>query len=442
MDLPHFSRQLRPRKKATTVQLSFIITVLCLLLGSGLYGFINIGSSKPPPELSEKAFPLVEPQVRFGIAIDTVVLSTDTIQNGQTLSDLFAALGLGADKIHLLSQEADRLMNVKAMRAGKVYHVINDPDTETADFFVYQPSVYEYVLLDLQDFSRSKKVQLPVVTEIAFAGGVIESSLWNAMVGNGYSYDLTSKMEAALKWSIDFYHVQPDDAFKLVYEKDFVAGEEAAIGPVQAAYYKTSSKEFYAYYYSSEDGSIKGYFDKEGRPMKSGFLKSPLQYGRISSAYNLQRFHPILKYTRPHYGTDYAAPYGTPILAVGDGTVTHAENKGGNGNYVRISHNDKLQTQYLHMQGFAKGIRPGVRVSQGDVIGYVGSTGLATGPHVCFRFWKNGEQIDHTKLDFPPAEPLPDSLLPDFFQRRDALDLQLQAIELPRKVEAVAGTRP
>lgn len=442
MDLPHFFKKLRPSRRAKVAKLSLVATVLSILLGSGLYGFINIGSSKPPPALSKQAFPLVEPQLRFGLALDTVTLLTDTILNGQTLSDLLSAAGLSADRIHPLSLEADSLMNIKALRAGKVYHLIQDPDTEVADFFVYQPSVYEYVRLDLQGQGRSERVELPVTTETALAGGVIESSLWNAMVGNGYSYDLTSKMEAALQWSIDFYHVQPDDAFKLVYEKEFVEGQEAAIGPVQAAYYKTGSKEFHAYYYSSEDGSLKGYFDKEGRPMKSGFLKSPLQYGRISSSYNLRRFHPVLKYTRPHYGTDYAAPYGTPILAVGDGVVVEATRRGGNGNFVKIKHSKELQTQYLHMQGFAKGIRPGTHVSQGDVIGYVGSTGLATGPHVCFRFWKDGKQIDHTKLEFPPAAPLPDSLLPDFFQRRDALDAQLELVSLPKKQEVTEVLKP
>ncbi|MDP4821323.1 MAG: M23 family metallopeptidase, partial [Saprospiraceae bacterium] len=159
--------------------------------------------------------------------------------------------------------------------------------------------------------------------------------------------------------------------------------------------------------------------DMEGRPMKKSFLKSPVQHSRISSFYNLNRFHPILKRRRPHYGTDYAAPHGTPIRAVGSGVISQASYTSGNGNFVKIKHRDNIETQYLHMSKFAKGIKPGAQVDQGDIIGYVGSTGLATGPHVCFRFWKDGKQINHLNLTFPPADPLPESEMPTFLQQRD-----------------------
>ncbi len=176
-----------------------------------------------------------------------------------------------------------------------------------------------------------------------------------------------------------------------------------------------------------DNGQHKGYYDQEGRPMKSAFLKAPLKYSRISSYYNLNRLHPILKYRRPHYGTDYAAPHGTPIMAVGDGTVSQASYTSGNGNFVKIRHAGAYETQYLHMRGFAKGIRSGARVQQGQIIGYVGSTGLATGPHVCFRFWKNGQQVNHLRLNLPNPEPLPKAAMPEFIKVRDTLLEQMKA---------------
>ena len=163
--------------------------------------------------------------------------------------------------------------------------------------------------------------------------------------------------------------------------------------------------------------------------MNKGFLKAPLKFSRISSHFNMSRLHPILRRVRPHLGTDYAAPYGTPILAVGNGVVIEAGFKGGNGNYVKIKHNKRITTEYLHMRGFAKGIHRGVQVSQGQVIGYVGSTGLATGPHVCFRFWMDGKQVNHLKFNFPPPEPLPKEELPGFYQHRDSL-LQKLGVEV------------
>jgi murein DD-endopeptidase MepM/ murein hydrolase activator NlpD len=249
------------------------------------------------------------------------------------------------------------------------------------------------------------------------------------MVDRGYSYELTAKMEQALKWSIDFHHLQKDDEFRLVYEQDYVEGKAVAVGNVMAAQYTTADTVFHSIYFDNgAESKETGYYDLAGKPMNAGFLKAPVEYARISSYYSLNRLHPILKYRRPHYGTDYAAPYGTPIIAVGNGTVSNASYTGGNGNYVKIRHNETYETQYLHMQKIAAGIRPGVAVRQGQVIGYVGSTGLATGPHVCFRFWKNGQQVNHLKMDLPPAKPLPDSLMGKFVAIRDLYLPQLQGI--------------
>ncbi|MBC6993962.1 peptidoglycan DD-metalloendopeptidase family protein [Neolewinella lacunae] len=396
-----------------------------------IYSSVALSPAPKAPGLTKTAFPITVPTVRYGVALDTFALRIDTIQNGQTLSEVLLSQGLEAQRAFDAATQFNTLLDVRNLRAGRTYTILDDPDTEGNDYLIYQPSIYEYVRLDLQGTGKDARVELPVTTEIALAAGRIESSLWNAMTGAGLSFGLTDRMEDALQWSVDFYHVQPDDAFQLVYEKKQVEGEEADPGRVLAARYSTGKEDIYAFYYESPDPDYQGYFGLNGEPMKSTFLKSPVRFSRVSSAFNMRRFHPVLKRVRPHLGTDYAAPYGTPILAVADGVIVERTRRGGNGNFVKVKHNKQYTTQYLHMQGFAEGQRVGSRVRQGEVIGYVGSTGLATGPHVCFRFWKDDQQIDHTKLRFPPPQAMPDSLLGDFIQQRDLYLQRLNEVGQP-----------
>ncbi len=343
--------------------------------------------------------------------------------------------GITGDALQTLIEKASETFNLRRLRVRSPYVVLTKDSTQSQPgHLIYEPSIYEYIRFDLQEPYAVTRVEHPLSTERRNAAGIIEYSLWDAMVGNGYSYELTDKLEDALQWSIDFHHLQPNEEFKLIYDQVFVNGKEAGVADVHAAYYKTADTAFYAIYYDHEDPEISGYYDLEGRPMKATFLKAPVKYSRISSYYNPNRLHPILKRRRPHYGTDYAAPYGTPIVAVGDGIVVEATRRGGNGKFVKIRHNDTYTTQYLHMQGFAKGIRAGQRVRQGQVIGYVGSTGLATGPHVCFRFWKNGRQINHLRLRFPPPKPLPEAELESFKPLRDTLVKQLNEAR-PRPIQ-------
>jgi murein DD-endopeptidase MepM/ murein hydrolase activator NlpD len=254
--------------------------------------------------------------------------------------------------------------------------------------------------------------------------GVVTSSLWAAMDENGHAYELIDMMEDALAWTVDFHHVQKLDEFNVVYEQKYVRGEPVGIGKLLGASYRSGDKEYYSIWYDS--GNYSGYYDLQGRTMKRAFLKAPVKYSRISSRYSKSRFHPVLKRYKGHFGTDYAAPYGTPIVAVADGVVSKAGYTSGNGNYVKIRHDDVIETQYLHMQNFAKGMRPGARVQQGEVIGYVGSTGLATGPHVCFRFWKNGKQVDHLRENMPTPEPMRPEDIPDFNRVKESILTMLQ----------------
>ena len=369
--------------------------------------------------------------MRFGVALDTFTVTRDTIQYGQTLSDILLAAGLPPQEVFTAAGHFNELLDVRNLRAGREYQLLDDADTEGMDFLVYAPTVYSYVRLDLQNTGRDRKEELPVTLVPQLAAGEIESSLWNAMVGAGHSFALTDKMEDALQWSVDFYHVHKGDRFQLVYEQEYVNEREAGFGKVRAARYSTGGKDIYAFYFVSADTTQSGYFGLDGQPMKSTFLKAPVRYSRISSSYNLRRFHPVQRRVKPHLGTDYAAPYGTPIVAVADGTVSRSGRTRGNGISSSYTTTNASIPSTCTCKKRAAGMTVGRRVKQGEVIGYVGSTGLATGPHVCFRFWDNGKQVDHTKMDFQENRPMPEEYLPEYFAVRDAYLAQLNSIGDP-----------
>ncbi|HQU58195.1 MAG: peptidoglycan DD-metalloendopeptidase family protein [Phaeodactylibacter sp.] len=395
----------------------------------------SLVASERPAELG--AFPITVPTIKYGFAIDTFQVFEKTIQSGQFLGDILIQQNMDYPSIEQLVRNASDVFDVRQFRVGNPFTILTKDSTQTADYLIYEPNVYEYIVFHLKGDLKAERIKREVTSEVKSAAGALETSLWNAIVGQGLSYDLADKMEDALQWSIDFHHLQKGDEFKLVYDQNFIEGEPVGIGSVHAAYYKTGENEYHAIYF--DNGKESGYYDLEGRPMKRGFLKAPVKFSRISSYYNLNRFHPILKRVRPHFGTDYAAPYGTPIYAVGDGVIEKASYTNGNGNFVKIRHDGTYQTQYLHMQKFGPGIRTGVHVKQGQVIGYVGSSGLATGPHVCFRFWKDGKQVNHLNLKFPPAKPLPEADMPQFKMLRDQyLELLSQAKEV--KVEEDGAT--
>lgn len=437
MDLPDsFTQILQKKQKLLKIGIS---TLSALLAGGLLFHFsadlkdrlqASIVASEQPVELG--SFPVTVPTIKYGFAIDTFQVLERAIQPGQFLADILLAQQVDYPSIERIVANSADVFDVRHLRVGKPYTILTKDSAQRAEYLIYEPNVFEYIVFGLKGGNTVARHQREVTTEVRSAAGTLETSLWNAIVGQGLSYDLAAKMEDALQWSIDFHHLQKNDEFKLVYDQQFIEGEAVGIGQVHAAYYKTGDNEYHAIYY--DNGKTDGYYDLEGRPMKRGFLKSPVKYSRISSYYNLNRFHPILKRVRPHYGTDYAAPYGTPIYAVGDGYVQKASYTKGNGNFVKIQHDGAYQTQYLHMQKFGPGIKPGVHVKQGQVIGYVGSTGLATGPHVCFRFWKDGKQVNHLNLKFPPAKPLPEKDMPRFTELRN-LYLSLLDKASPVKID-------
>ena len=428
------------KNKKNIYLLSGVSIFSLLLMVYLLTGFQNTPQQLASNSLKDahlSSFPVFKPNSKYGFILDTFNVSTDKIKPNQFLSQILDEHHVPYEKVDALVRGSSEIFDVRKLRAGKEFTILAKDAETPAQYFIYEPDVYKYVVYDIEN-ATAKIVEREITTEIKAASGIIESSLWQTMVDNELTYDLASRLEDVFGWSIDFHHIQNGDRFKVIYEQNIIEGTPVGAGKIIGAYYKNYDNEYYGIHFENDKHS--GYFDLEARPMKKNFLRSPVKYSRISSRFNLNRFHPVLKRRKAHLGTDYAAPHGTPILAVANGVVTKASRTRGNGNYVKIKHDATYQTQYLHMQKFAKGIGSGVHVKQGQVIGYVGSTGLATGPHVCFRFWKNGRQINHLRLNFPPPDPMPKEDIPRFNEEKDKIIAQLNKIEYKTKKVVVSNT--
>ncbi len=366
------------------------------------------------------------PTSKFGYNLDEYTLEKHIIKPNQFLSEMLVYQGISISQIHDLAKKSQEVFNVRKFRSGKSLTFIKKDSCGPAIGFVYEPNDMSYVHYDLEDSIQVTIKEHEVTRKWEQKQGVINISLWDAMNADNISLDVIDLMEDALGSSVDFYHVQKGDRFKLIYEQLFVEDKRVGVGRLKGAIFSNEIGDHYAIYY--EGKKYKGFFNQDGIPNKRSFLKSPVRASRISSRFNRHRRHPVLKRIRPHLGTDYAAPRGTPIRAVASGVVVKASRTRNNGNYVKIKHDKVYSTQYLHMNGFAKGVRSGASVAQGDIIGYVGSTGLATGPHVCFRFWKNGRQVNHLRENFPMPDPIGDDELQDYFIVRDSVFAELDLI--------------
>lgn len=373
------------------------------------------------------SFPIVEPTLKFGFVLDTFDVHESSIKENEFLSDILLKHKVDYVDIDKIAKATRDIFDVRSLRANKPYTILNRDTTTRADYFIYEPNAYHYVIYNLKDPSKSHTVKRKIDKVIKEASGVVDGSLWNTMKANGLSQELTSKMEDALAWSVDFYHIQKGDQFKAYYEQDYIDGKLVGIGKLFGAYYKNSDQEYYAVYFENEKHH--GFFDLTGRPMKKAFLKAPVKYSRISSRFSKRRFHPVLRRFKSHLGTDYAAPRGTPIMAVADGVVSKRAYTKNNGYYIKLKHDKTYSTQYLHMSKYKKDVKPGSYVKQGDVIGYVGKTGLATGNHVCYRFWKNGVQVDPRSQNLPPPDPMPEEYLPAYYAVKDSMKLILDGIQ-------------
>lgn len=364
----------------------------------------------------------------FGFNTDSFYIEKNLIRKNDVFGNILNTHGVNTNLTLLLEHEAKDIFNIRNIRVGQPYHVVKKHECDDSPVaIVYEPDNFKYIVCDLRESVKVTLVEKEIELCEEVVSGKIESSLWGTLEAQGINPAIIDLMEEALSSSVDFYHTRKGDEFKLIYENKYVDGRLTGLGRLIAACYINDNGANYSILYKSKD--YEGYFDAEGRPARKSFLKAPVKFTRISSNYNLRRFHPIKGKTIPHLGTDYAAPYGTEIRSVSDGVVTASAYNGGNGNFVKVKHDNVYETQYLHMSRFAKGIRPGVRVRQGQTIGYVGATGLATGPHVCFRFWKNGRQVNHLKEKLPPPQPMSMQELPDFFEHRDKLLVRLNELQ-------------
>ncbi len=340
------------------------------------------------------------------------------VEAGQTMGIILNSYGISYTRTDSIDKLSKPFFDLKSIKTGNPYYLYYSNDSlNELQYFIYEINTQKYLQITFKDTLKVELVKREIETKIAHTTGIIRSSLWNTMKEINVSPDLALKLSEIFAWVIDFYRIQKNDRFKVFFEKDFIKGKEVGVGKVLAACFEHAGKVFYAFHF--ENDKINDYFNEKAESLRKAFLKAPLKFSRISSGFSGKRYHPVLKTNRPHLGTDYAAPTGTPIMSVGDGVVLEACYRGGNGNYVKIKHNAVYTTQYLHMSRIAKGIRPGISVKQGDIIGYVGSTGLATGPHVCFRFWKNGVQVNHLKEEFPNTAPLDSAFHKEFFKDVD-----------------------
>lgn len=404
--------------------------------GMGVFPFVSQSAPYSETAVEAKAADAKPSEVRWGFSMDAYHLFEDEMQQGQTLTELLEKHGLDQEASREVLAKCKDVFNPKSLRKGKKLHFLSQVPGEQPEYMIYEQSPSAFILFSLVPPYAVEKVKRDVQREVAVASGVLETSFWQAITDSGLSDGIASGMIDMLSTQVDFYRQRKGDRFKVVYEKLVADGRQVGTGKVLAAVYERNGEEFYGFYFPGYDSRV-SYFDAQARPARKAFLKSPLKYSRISSRYSLKRLHPVLGYHKAHFGTDYAAPAGTPIMTVADGVVTEAARKGGNGIYVKIRHDQTYETQYLHMRGFAKGIKKGTRVSQGQVIGYVGSTGLATGPHVCFRFWKNGKQVDHLKLNLPNANPIKGDALADFQTTRDSYLLMLNEIPYRTRKEII-----
>lgn len=385
----------------------------------------------------------------YGIIADDYNLEKGEIRNGQTLGTILDGYGVSARTIDQLDRAAREIFPLRQIRAGRPYTAFLTKDSIAShlDFLVYEKSVTDYVVFGFVNDSVSVSTgQKPIELRRTKRSAEIESSLWGAIMQENLPYSLAAELEDVYQWTVDFFGVQKGDKFTVIYDEKFVDTLSVGVGRIWGAKFTHGGREIYAIPF--KQGDKVQYWEYDGGSLRKQMLKAPLKFTRISSKFSHSRFHPVLKRYRPHHGVDYAAPKGTPVRAVADGVVVFRGWGGGGGNTLKIKHANNMMTGYLHLSRFAKGIVKGKRVSQGEVIGYVGSTGTSTGPHLDYRVWKGGKPINPLKIPQEPAVPISKDNLEAFEFVRDRIVAelagevaeseritQLDSIVLPPKAE-------
>lgn len=395
-----------------------IVVILFVLLGCN------------PTDNSEKAkshfkndtllIETLRPNLLFGMNQSKYKIEQSVVNRNNTLSDILFKYNVSAKTIDSIVKLSDDIFNLKHIKANNPYTIFLTKDTaHQIVAFIYEVNPMSYFKILFKDSLQLSVNQRKVTRQALISNGVINSSLWNAITDNNISPDIAIQLSEIYAWSIDFFGLQKGDAFSVFYDVLIADSHIVKIDKVDAALFKHNETLYYAFLFNNE------YFDEEGNSLRKTFLKAPIRFSRISSRFSNSRYHPILKIYRPHHGVDYAAPKGTPVYALGDGKIIKKGYAGGGGNCIKIKHNSVYTTSYMHLWKYADGIHFGKMVIQGELIGYVGSTGLATGPHLDFRVYRNGQAIDPLKLESPSAEPVPDSLMLNYNILKDSLKIVL-----------------
>jgi murein DD-endopeptidase MepM/ murein hydrolase activator NlpD len=345
------------------------------------------------------------PVFMYGIPSDSFDLISGHIKHNGFISEILLRHGVSMNEIDLALKNSRSVFDVRSIRAGNNYILFCDRDSlARARYLVYEHDAKTCYVFSFNDSLNITPFRKAIKSEIEYSSGTIETSLWDAMINGGLHPSLAIELSDIFAWTVDFFGLQKGDNFKVVYEEFFIDGKSFGTGKVYAAQFNRKGSSITAIPFI-QDGK-ESFFDADGNSLRKAFLKAPLQFSRISSHFSSARMHPILRIIRPHYGVDYAAPVGTPVHSVGDGRIISATNEGGSGRMVKIQHNSVYATGYMHLSRFGEGIFPGKLVKQGDIIGYVGTSGLSTGPHLDFRFYMNGSPVDPLKVDAPPVEPI------------------------------------
>ena len=398
----------------------FILTLLTLIA-------CNKEQEKKKPVAVVKKEAIVK---EFGFVLNDYKVVHDTIENGDTFSGILGSEGYDAAHIHTITEQIKDTFDLRDIRAGRPFTLLKDKKApNTLKVFVYQPDNLSYYVVDLRDsVAHVSKTVKPVSIKRRVIAAEIEGSLAETLDKAGASPALAHELSEIYAWSIDFFKIQKGDKFAVIVNEKYISDTVyAGVESIEGSYFEYKGEKKYAFPFRQDPGSRKSdYYDEEGKVLKSMFLKAPLKFSHISSRFSSRRFHPVQMQWKAHNGTDYAAPTGTPIMTTASGVVERTGYTSGNGNFVKVKHNGMYATQYLHMSKIL--VRQGQHVTQGDVIGRVGSTGLATGPHVCYRFWKNGVQVDALKQRLPSSMPMDAKHKPQFMAYVTPLKNELDSI--------------
>ncbi len=349
-----------------------------------------------------------EPVMVYGITVDSFFMEQHTIKKNTTLSQILYQLGATSIDITHVGAISAKDFDVRTIKAGNACKAFYTPDSlKQLCYFVYEKNPVDYSVICFRDSFHVYHGHKEVVTERSHSSTEISSSLWNAAVDNDIDPMLALQLSDIYAWTVDFFGLQKGDRFSVIYDRMFVDSTYIGIGRIYAADFLHNGQIRYAFHFIQD--SVGSYWDEQGNSLRRAFLKAPLQFSRISSHFSYSRKHPVLRIFRPHTGVDYAAPKGTPVMSIGDGTVIEKGYNGGGGYTIKIRHNSVYTTAYLHLSGYGKDIRVGGKVAQGQVIGFVGSTGLSTGPHLDFRVWQNGKPVNPLTIESPPVEPIHES---------------------------------